>query len=211
MVRCRLVLLTLMISLCLSGCEGNVNFTDEDLDIYEKIHHYYNKMESYSAYVKMTVKSNKTENIYEMEQMSAGAKKMTKIISPEHLSGIMTVKDGEKTQVVYAGNKEHKLSVPVSEDIDYSFVDNFMSLYYRSEETAVTTVAQDEGETTLLETELPLKSARRRKASMLIDNKTLAPKNITVYDMGGNIVFIADFVKFVYNDNIKDEIFEIVS
>ncbi len=211
MVRCRLILLTLMISLCLCGCEGSVNFTDEDLGIYEKIHRYYSKMESYSAYVKMTVKSNKTENVYEMEQLSAGDKKITKIVSPEQLSRIMIITDGDDVQVIYSGSKEYKLSVPLSEDIDYSFVDNFMSLYYRSEETAVTTVAQEESGTTLLETELPLESARRRKASMLIDNKTLAPKNITVYDMGGNIVFIADFVKFVYNDNIKDEIFEIVS
>lgn len=211
MAKCRLILLTLMISLCLCSCEGSSNFTDEDLGIYEKIHRYYNKMESYSAYVKMTVKSNKTENVYEMEQMSAGNKKMTKLVSPEHLSGIMTITDGDNTQVIYSGSKEHKLSVPVSEDIDFSFVDNFMRFYYRSEETAVTTTAQSESETTLFETELPLDSARRRKASMLIDNKTLAPKNITVYDMGGNIVFIAEFVNFVYNDNIKDEVFEIVS
>lgn len=189
-----------------------MRFSDADMGIYEKIHRYYSKMQSYSAEVRLAVKGNKTENVYELEQYALGADKtLSRIKSPEALHGLETVTSGDRTQVRYGGTEQHRLDVAASEDVDVSFVTCFLRYYYQSEETAVSVSASDSGGTTLLETELPPESARRKKASMLIDNKTLAPKNITVYDMGGNIVFIAEFVKFVYNDTVKDKIFEIAS
>lgn len=210
-MRCRLFLLTLMISLFLSGCNGGVGFSDDDLGIYEKIHHYYSKMESYSARVRLTVRSNKTDNVYELEQSVKGSDKaLSRILSPDSIKGLETVRNGDKVTVRFGDSDKNELAVEASEDIDLSYVSNFFSLYYRSEETAVSVSSREENAgTTLLETDLPAESARRQKASMLVDNRTLAPKNITVYDMGGNVVFIAEFIEFVYNDKVEDKIFDI--
>ncbi len=204
-------MLTLMIILLFSGCNANTKFSDDDLGIYEKIHRYYNKMESYSAKVRLNVKGNKTDNVYMIEQKVKGIDKtLSKVLSPESIKGLETVRNGENIKVRYPDDKNHELALEVSSDLDLSYLTGFLSLYYRSEETAVSVSAHSEGaSTTLLETELPDKSKRRQKASMLVDNKTLAPKNITVYDMGGNVIFIAEFVEFVYNDKIDDKIFEI--
>lgn len=204
-------MLALMIILIFGGCNANKKFSEDESGIYEKIHRYYNKMESYSAKVVLTVKGNRGENVYELEQKVAKNDKMlSSVLSPDNVKGIQTVKNGERVKVIYNGKEKRELESEASADLDLSYVNNFFSLYYRSEETAVSVSANDKkGGTTLLETDLTDKSARRQKASMLVDNQTLAPKNITVYDMGGNVVFIAEFVEFRYNDKIDNEIFEI--
>ena len=51
-----------MISVSVTACVG---FTDSDMDIYEKIHNHYNKMESYTTDVDMTVYS-KEEAAHEL-------------------------------------------------------------------------------------------------------------------------------------------------
>ena len=210
-MKCRLFLLALMIMLLFSGCNANTKFSDDDLGIYEKIHRYYNKMESYSAKVRLNVKGNKTNNAYLLEQKVKGSDKtLSKVLSPETIKGLETVRNGENIKVKYPADENHELAVNVSSDLDLSYITGFLSFYYRSEETAVSVSASSENaSTTLLETELPDTYRRIQKASMLVDNKTLAPKNITVYDMGGNVIFIAEFVEFVYNDKIDDKIFEI--
>ncbi|MBQ4516110.1 MAG: hypothetical protein II978_04895 [Clostridia bacterium] len=210
-MKCRLLLLALMIILIFGGCNANKRLSDDESGIYEKIHHYYNKMESYSAKVVLTVKGNRGDNVYELEQKVLKNDKMLScVLSPDDVKGIQTIKNGEKVKVIYNGKEKHELESEASADLDLSYVNNFFSLYYRSEETSVSVSANvEKGGTTLLETDLSDKSTRRQKASMLIDNNTLTPKNITVYDMGGNVVFIAEFVEFKYNDKIDDKIFEI--
>ena len=183
------------------------------MGIHEKIHHFYTKMDSYSAQVRLKVKGNKTENEYVLEQYAKGTDKtLARVISPEILKGTETITNGERSAMRLPNTKVSQEETETSKDLDCSFVNHFLRFYYQSEETVlqVSGVGNADG-TTLLETELPPINARRSKASMLVDNQTLAPKNITVYDMGGNIVFIAEFEKFVYNDSIKDEIFEIAS
>ncbi len=216
MAKCKLFALALMIiaAAALVACGHRMNFSDEDMDIYEKIHRYYSKMESYSAQVTLTVKGNKTENIYKLEQYAKGEDRtLSRIVSPEELNGLETVTNGEMAQVRFGGEKPRQLDVTASKDMDCTFISYFMRYYYQSEDTViqVNTGQENTEGTTLLETELPPVSARRSRASLLVDNRTLAPKCITVYDMGGNIVLIAEFDKFVYNDTIQDEIFEIAS
>lgn len=212
MKRCGRLLLALMIILCPVGCTGRIRLSEQDANVYEKIHRYYSKMERYSARVRLTVKGNRTENEYLLEQYAEGNDKtLARIILPEELAGAETISNGERFMIRFAPIGT-ETGLETAEETDCLFVNRFLSRYYQSEETALT-VNGTNGETgtTLLETELPSGKALYRKASMLIDNKTLAPKNITLYDMGGNIVSVAEFEKFVYNDTFEDEIFEIVS
>lgn len=212
MKRCGRLLLALMIILCLFGCTGRIRLSEQEANVYERMHHYYNKMECYSARVRLTVKGNRTENEYLLEQYAKeNDKTLARVILPEELGGTETISNGEQSLIRFApiGNETR---LENSKETDCLFVNRFLCLYYQSEETVLTVNgSNDENGTTLLETELPSGNVLYRKASMLVDNKTLAPKNITLYDMGGNIVSVAEFEKFVYNDTFEDEIFEIVS
>ena len=213
MPKCRPFVLALMIILCLSGCASHVGTGDREAGIYEKIHHYYRKMKSYSARVRLTVKGNKTENVYETEQYVKGdTKSLVRVISPEDIRGTETVTNGEKTMVRKGTSDANALFVSGGEIMDICLASTFFQYYYRSEETAVSVSGKtDDSGTTLLETELMPMSADRKKATMLVDNKTLAPKTITVYDAGGNIVVMAEFLSFVYNDTVDDKMFEMES
>ncbi len=213
MRKCRQCVLTLMIIFCLSGCSSGFLMTDSEAGIYEKIHHYYQKMASYSARLRMRVYGNKTENIYEVEQYVKGSdKSLLRITAPEDIAGVETVTNGENMVVRKGKADAHALVLSAQKELDICFLGTFLRYYYHSEETAVSVSSSgDSGGTTLLETNLPQVEEGKCRATLLVDNKTLAPKSITVYDAGGNIKLLAEFTEFVYNDAIDDIIFEMES
>ncbi len=201
-----LVLLTLMIT---TGCSSPMHFNDSHMDIYKRIHHTYSRMTSYTAEVKLTVKGNKTENNYLLTQefkepqMSA-----VTIKEPAHMEGLKTVINGDKV-LIFAKNAEQKVFATAEQVPNVLFVHEFFSLYYKSEETAIHVSAEEDGKTLLLETECSPQTSGAYKVTMLLDTKTLHPKTITVFDAGGNVRQMAEFLSFTYNPSLQEDIFTI--
>ncbi len=207
---CRKVtaLLTLMITLLsISGC-NHQPFGDSDMDIYEKIHAYYNKMERYSANVAFTCYSNKTENHYTATQKAMGNDKhWIKVQTPEENFSVTTVTNGDKTKTLADGSG-YAVTVPTNDVTNFLFINQFFSRYYASEDTCLSVVSHEKGNVTLLETPLFPVNNKDARITLSIDNKTLAPVNLTVYSHGGNVTLSATFSDFKYNDKaIKDSDF----
>ena len=96
-----LMLLTLMIT---TGCSSPMHFNDSHMDIYKRIHHTYSRMTSYTAEVKLTVKSNKTENTYLLTQdVKVPHMSALTIKEPSHMEGLKTVINGDKV-LIFAKN-----------------------------------------------------------------------------------------------------------
>lgn len=202
------VLLTLMISVfAFSACGGN-RLSDSDMDVYEKIHSYYSKMESYSANVTFSVFSNKTENKYTAEQKAMGNDKFyCKVTAPDSGLSVTTISNGTTTKTLADGT-DYSVTVPSSDTMNLLFINSFFKTYYSSEETYLAVNGGGKGNVTILETEIMPKSAAAAKASLSVSNKTLAPVSLTVYDMAGKVVMSAEFTNFQYNDkSINDSIF----
>lgn len=204
--RALLVFLALMTSVCtLTACDGNRRLGDRDMDIYEKIHNYYSKMERYSACLKFTVYSNKTENVYIAEQKSMGNDKFyTKVTGSDSALSVTTITNGEKTKTLTEGS-DYTLTVPSADTTGLLFVNRFFAAYYSSEETALMVNGAGRGNVTVLETELSPKQANCAKATLTVNNKTLAPETLTIYDMGGKEVLKGEFSEFSYNDKAVEE------
>ncbi len=203
------VLLALMISLvALSACRPIRGMTNRDMDIYERIHCYYNEMERYSATVRFTVYSNKTENTYIAEQKSAGADKCYAKTVPENGGPcVTTITNGETTKTLAEGS-DYTLTAPSAETMGLLFVNRFFSDYYASEETSLAVNGTARGNSTVLETEYTPKRANCAYLSLTVNNKTLAPETLTVHDMGGNVVLKAEYTDFRYNDKtVEDSVF----
>lgn len=194
------VFLTLMISVfALSACGGN-RLSDSDMDIYEKIHTYYSKMESYSANVTFSCFSNKSENKYTAEQKAMGNDKFfIKVSNPDSTLSVTTIANGAKTKTLTDGT-DYSVTVPTADTTNLLFVNSFFKTYYSSEETYLAVNGAGKGNVTVLETDISPKSANSAKVSLSVSNKTLAPVNLTVYDMGGKVVLSAEFSNFQYND-----------
>lgn len=204
-----LCFLTLMTSVYLfSACSPIGSLSDNDMNIYEKIHSYYNNMECYSANLNFTVYSNKTENEYHATQKALGNDKFyIKTKAPESLLSVTTISNVDKTKTVTEGS-DYSVTLPASDALGLLFVNTFFKTYYASEETALTVNSIAEGNITLLETNLSPISKNAAKISLSINNKTLAPEEITVYNISGNPWIKGRFSNFKYNDkDINESVF----
>ncbi|MBP3337322.1 MAG: hypothetical protein J6L59_02820 [Clostridia bacterium] len=190
----------LMMCLALSSCSGITMLSDSDADTYAKIHKRYIQMPSYCADVKITVLGNKTQKTYQAKQYYLSPDKMMLDFS----GGLKIIFAGDKAKVISGENSEE---FHASDDVNYLFVNEFFELYYRSQDTAVSTQNHDDGGSTFLETELINQTSHRYKAVLKVNNKTLNPERLTVRDLGGNDVICADFSSFLYNAKIAEEIF----
>ena len=200
--------LTLMISLSLFGCSRP--FWDSDMDIYEKIHKYYSKMSSYSADLDFTVYSNKTENQYFVSQKAIPPDKFyTRVTDPKGTFSITTVTNGQLTKT-NSDSSEYSLTVPSQEYLSLLFVNNFFNAYYSSEETSISVDSSAiKSDKTILDVFIPDNNLAIKKVSMSIDNKTLAPVSLTVYNSDQKVLISAKYENFKYNDKIDDSVFSI--
>ncbi|MBQ2695672.1 MAG: hypothetical protein IJF61_00030 [Clostridia bacterium] len=210
MHRLRFLLVMFLCFVCVTGCTTAPTLSDREANIYRQLHKKFSRMKSYGATVKLTVKGNKTENIYTITQkVKSPEQAVVTIKEPASLAGVTTVFSGDSVSVS-AFEDELPLTVPAQDSLQDIFVNHFFSLYYQSEETALSVSATEENRgTILLETAMTPKSTERYKITMLCDTKTLEPKTITVYDVGGNIRMVAEFLEFSYNPSFDSSLFVI--
>lgn len=201
MRKCKLVLLTLMISLLFSACKSIPMLTDSDADIYAKIHNRFSHMTSYSSEVTMTVISNKTENKYELKQYFKAPDKMAAVYCDYGTKYIITETGA------HLSRGESSAIFPANDDVNYLFLNEFFKIYYLAQDTTLAVLNTEGGGSTILETELTTPTAYRYRARLTINNKTLSPMRLAICDMSGNDVLYADYKSFIYNDSIDDSIF----
>ncbi|MBE7022390.1 MAG: outer membrane lipoprotein carrier protein LolA [Ruminococcaceae bacterium] len=198
------LVLTLMIT---AGCASHFQLSDSHVDIYKRIHDKYNRMKSYTAEVTLTVKSRKSEQVYRLsQQVKEPELAAITIREPDSLSGLRTVFNGSQVRIESPAAPEG-LVTTTQKMPNALLVNQFFSIYYQSEETAISVNSQESGGTMLLETECRPQKAEAYKVTLLLDTKTLEPKNITVFDVGGNVRMLAEFTEFVYNPSLPEEIF----
>lgn len=185
-----------------------MKLSNQNTDIYQKIHHKYNQMTAYTATVKVTVKSNRSEQVYEMQQaVKIPQYARTELTAPAELSGVITLFRDDEV-LAYRKKNEEPLKVKASTGFGDMFVHEFFARYYQSEDTALSVNGDAEkGGTMLLETVANSENVNRYKITMLLDTKSLEPKVLTVYDQGGNPRMIAEFSAFCYNPKLEDSIF----
>ena len=191
-----------------SACSPLGSLSDSDMNIYEKIHSYYNKMECYSANLEFTVYSNKTENKYVASEKALGNDKFyMKTTSPKSDLSVTTISNGKKTKTLTEGS-DYSVTLPSNDALCLLFVNTFFKTYYSSEETVLTVNKASEGNVTILETTLSPISKNAAKIQLSINNDTLAPEEITVYNIGGNPWIKGKFSDFKYNDKeINESVF----
>ncbi len=200
--------LTLMITLSMSGCTNT--FTDSNMDIYEKIHKTYGKLESYSADIDLTVFSNKTENRYFVSQKAQHTDKFyARVTDKDATFSITTITNGNTTKT-FADGSEYSLSVPSEEYMSLLFINNFFKAYYASEETALfVDTSLTKSDKTVLSVSVAENDLSIKSVSLSIDNETLAPYSVTVYGDENKTLATAKYENFEFNAKIDQTIFNI--
>lgn len=202
---------TLMILTLLTACETAQKLNDRDADIYTRIHNQYVRLSSYTAEVTLTVRSNKTENVYQCRQFYAADNKYrTELLSPDTVSGLVTIINGDRAYTGLPDGQDYTFEQLSDQTSDILFIDQFFANYYKSEETAIHVTGQpDETRYTVLQTDVIGQNARSYTMSLAIDNDTLLPHKLSVYDMGGQETVTAEYRNVKLNEALDESLFVI--
>ncbi|MBM6828702.1 outer membrane lipoprotein carrier protein LolA [Anaerotignum lactatifermentans] len=202
----RKLLFCLLLGLALCGCQPK-----EEMTPMAQIQQRLTEMEGYSATATLTRISNKSETVYETRQdfKSTGEYRL-ELLSPPSVEGNVTIFDGV-TVCQYNPRLEEKIryDVPPSSQRNELFLGQFMKNYLQSEGVAVESAALDESRCTVLEAVIPSNADALASEKLWIDNETLLPVRLVLYDADGKERYRLDYTEFTYNPDFDENLFAI--
>lgn len=206
MKKLRIFLPMIIIFLCAIACKQK-----DTMSTMEKIQKSLNEMQNYECTATLTRISNKGENTYETKQYykSTGEYKM-ELLSPENVAGNYTIFDG-KTICQYNPRVNGKviIDVPESQQRNQLFLGAFIKNYMQSEDVSIETAKFDEGKCTILEAVIPGENKYLATEKLWVDNESLKPKQLIIYDKENKERYIVLYNEFDYNVNLDENIFKI--
>ncbi len=196
----------LVISIGLAGCSAT-----KHKSTMEQIQAQLNKIENYRCMASVIFISNKGRNEYLTKQYykKTGEYRL-EMLEPDTIKGIVTIFDG-KTVMQMNPRVEGKMIYPVegSKDRDEIFLGAFLKNYMQSEEVSIAVVHTDEGKSTVLEAVIPGNHPYLSTEKLWLDNKTLKPTQLVIYDSQGNERMIVKYKEFEYNIALDDAVFRV--
>lgn len=188
----------------LVGCK-----TDTPPSTMEQIQQKLIQMEGYSCLATLTRTSNKSENVYETKQdfKNTGEYRL-ELLSPDTVKGNLTICDG-KTICQYNPRLKEQFhyDVPPSSQRNELFLGQFMKNYMQSEGVGVETASLDESRCTVLEAVIPQNSDALASEKLWVDNETLLPVRLILYDKDGIERYRLDYNEFTYNPTFAENLF----
>lgn len=212
-----IIILLASVFITTTGCSKNRDEDKPRISIEkstsEKIQEKLKDMESYASNATITYVSNKGSNVYEtMQQSKVSGEYKIEILAPENAQGNVTICDG-KTITQYNKKVAGKIAVNITENMERSelFLTSFLRNYENSEETSVGVLSLNEGECTVLEAIIPNDHPYMKTEKLWVNNNTLEPVKLVIYDSAGTERIITDYTNFEYNVTLPDEVFTIPS
>ena len=191
--------------LLLSACGTGLNQS-----AYEKIHSQLLKMETYEATAAVTFVSNKNSHEYEtLQQCKSSGEYRIEVTGPEKVAGNVTIFDG-KVICQYNGRTEGKMSIASAEAPERAeiFLTSFVRNYIKSQEVSVSAANMDDSACTVLEATIPGEHPYLRTEKLWVDNETLKPVRLVIYDPDGGERILVTYRSFEYNKVLEDAIFK---
>lgn len=187
------------------------NSNKDNTSTYKSINEFINNLDTYAAVTNITYISNNNENTYKtLQYCKKSGEYRTEVIEPENLSGSITMYDGS---IIYQYNPK------VSETIELTttetserteiFLTSFLRNYSMSKEVSISVGNFDNSDYTVIEANIPGSHPYMSKEKLWINNETLLPEKLIVYDYNDQERIITKFEEFVFNPQLANEIFVI--
>jgi len=210
-----LTVLLLTISLLLSACgtgDGLRGPADAaEISAFEQITRMLFEMQSYRAIATVEYRSNKGSNVYETVQHARiTGEYRIEVTAPEAVSGSVTVSDGRQIQQ-FNSRVNGRVSLMVQETPERSeiFLTSFIRNYKQSEDVSISVTDMDEGVRTVLEATIPGNHPYLAIARLWVDNETLLPVKLVIFDADNSERVIVTYHVFEYNVVLDDGLFTI--
>lgn len=167
-------------------------------------------MKSYQCEASITFSSNKGTNTYKVMQFSKiTGEYRIQVMEPEKFKNTVTICDNKKIVqadldiqgkvVVALPNKARQLTL----------LNSFINHYLEGEETAMASASMDETKLTVIEATIPGSDDSRLAFEKLwIDNETLLPVKMCIYNEEGKESIAIEYENFKYNVELEDKLFD---
>jgi len=178
----------------------------------EKVQKQLTEMECYKSDATIKRTSNRGEMTYDTTQYNnmTGEYRL-EINGPEAMAGNYTVYDGNNVSQYNAKTNETvTLDVPEGQKGSQLFLCTFVKNYMQSEDVSVDTAATlDETKCTVLEAVIPDGNKYISTEKLWVDNETLIPLKLVIYDENGGERYEITYNNFEYNPKIDDSVFTV--
>jgi outer membrane lipoprotein-sorting protein len=167
-------------------------------------------MKTYEAQADLKYISNKNINTYEVDMYcDVNGPYKIKVLSPENSAGNTTVFDGK---YIYQYNSKINSCIKTitkeTSERSEIFLSNFIKNYNHSMDSSVSHCNIEKKMCTVLETKIPQENNYLNSEKLFIDNKTLNPIKLVIFDKDNLERIIVRFNSFKYNVNFKSSTFK---
>jgi len=213
--KCFALFMTLiMLVAAVTACSGNGLRGPQDADeitAFEQIQRMLFEMQSFRAVATVEYRSNKGTNTYETVQHARiTGEYRIEVTAPQEVAGSVTTNDGR--QILQFNTRVNgRVSLAVQETPERSeiFLTSFIHNYRQSQEVSVSVADMDEGVRTVLEAEVPGNHPYLTMARLWVDNTTLLPVKLIIFDADGAERIVITYHIFEYNVVLEDGLFTV--
>lgn len=191
------------------GC-GAQSGTDDETSLYNKIQNTLKTLETYEATASVRYISNNNVHDYKVKQQSKSTGEYrVEVLEPENAAGNITTFDGSVI-CQYNSKVSGKIAVGTTESSERSeiFLTSFIKNYFSADETAQTVADMEDNDAiTILEAKVPGDNQYLATERLLMNNETLKPKELVIYDDEGNERIVVVFQEIEYNISLDQALF----
>lgn len=183
--------------------------SNEKISDYDKIQKKLMEMTDYSCEAEIKYISNKGENIYQTKQWaSSDGRYRIETLSPDDVKGGIILFDGKMIwQYNPQINSKVSLNTPDKPERTQINIFTFLNNMVKSQDVGVESATLDESLYTVFEAKIPGSSKFFSYEKLWIENKTMLPSKLEIYDTDDKTRAEITFKNFEYNPKLEDSIF----
>ncbi len=200
-------LTVLTLALLQTGCAGlnEALKPEREETAAEKIQNELNNLQTYQSEATVEYISNKGRNAYDtVQQCKAQGQYRIEVVGPERAVGNITLSDGS-TIYQYNARINAKVSVAVKENQERSEI--FLTSFIKNYAAENGGHSENAENFTVLEAKVPGEHPYLATEKLWVDNETLKPVKLVVYDPNGGERIVVTYKTFAYNVPLDDSLF----
>jgi len=208
------ILLLVAVFAFFAGCRGGNLRNPSDageVSVSEQIHRMLFDLKSFRAVATVEYHSNRGVNSYETVQHARiTGEYRIEVTGPADVAGSVTTNNGQ--QILQFNNRVNgRVSLAVQETQERSeiFLTSFILNYKACQEISVSVADMDEGVRTVLEANIPGNHPYLSTARLWVDNTTLLPVKLIIFDTSGTERVVVTYKIFEYNIELEDSLFTV--
>ena len=192
----------------LTGCSAEANQS-----AYEKVQEKLTGMTSYQATAEVKYISNKNTHTYETRQYArTSGEYRIEVIGPDSVAGNTTIFDG-KVVCQFNSAINSKIMVGTAESAERTeiLLTTFIRNYLKSKDVSVSAANIAGGDCTVLEAKISGDHPYMASEKLWINNSTLKPVQLVIYDKNGAERIVVTYMAFEYNITLDDILFTVIN